>query len=225
MGRPSDQTSLHLSYGGTFDPVHNGHIAVARSAAQQFDEIVHLVPCADPPHRAAPQASADQRAQMLRLALMQEPTLALDLREIQRGGASFTIDTLVELRAEFGPQRPIACLIGADALHGLPSWRDWRRVFELAHVIGLTRPGHDLDALPEELARQWTTRRVGQPKDLRAAAAGRVIELVVPSWEVSSTAVRAALAVGRAPSQAMPAAVLEWILKHGLYRSPDAPSD
>lgn len=214
---------MHLNYGGTFDPVHCGHIEVARSAARQLGATVHLVPCADPPHRAAPVATATQRSEMLRLAIAGDPLLALDLRELRRGGASYTIDTMAQLREELGPDAPIACLIGADALRGLPGWRDWPRLFDLVHVVALTRPGHALDDFPAPLARIWAARRAGTPQQLALAPGGAVLALEVPAWEVSSTRVRAELAAGRVPHGSVPAAVLDWIGQHRLYRAPLRP--
>lgn len=208
---------LHLNYGGTFDPIHHGHLAVARSAGEQLGAVVHLVPCADPPHRARPVANAAQRAEMVRLAIGNDPGLALDTRELRRAGASYTLDTLIELRSELGPQRPIACLIGADAFRGLPSWRDWRELFHLAHLVALTRPGHRLDALPEALEAELVLRRTDSPAALLAAPAGAVLALEVPAWEVSSTEVRAALAAGRSLGRWVPSSVLAWIAENDVY--------
>jgi nicotinate-nucleotide adenylyltransferase len=213
-------TALHLNYGGTFDPIHNGHLEVARSAADQFGAVEHLVPCADPPHRQRPVASAAQRAEMLRLAIGDDPRLALDTRVLRRAGASYTLDTLLELRDEFGPRTALACLIGADAFRALHQWRGWRELFDLAHLVALTRPGHDLNALEPVLEAEVAPRRVGQAADLRAEPAGRVLALAVPAWPISSTGVRAVLAAGKTPDPWVPAAVLEFIAVHGIYAPP-----
>lgn len=211
---------LHLNYGGTFDPVHHGHLEVARSAARQLGAVVHLVPCADPPHRAPPHASAAQRAQMLRLAIGADPDLALDLRELRRAGASFTLDTARELRAELGPMHPVACLIGADAFRGLEGWRGWQELLERVHVVALTRPGHRLDGLSATLEAAIAPRRVHAAEALRERPGGCVLALDVPAWEVSSTAVRAALAAGACPRGVVPDAVLAYIAAQRLYGSP-----
>lgn len=211
---------LHLNYGGTFDPIHYGHLAVARSAAEQLGAVVHLVPCADPPHRARPVATAAQRAEMVRLAIGDDPRLALDTRELRRPGATYTLDTLRELRTESGPNRPIACLIGADAFRGLPEWRGWRELFELGHLVALTRPGHRLDALDSALEDELRQRRCSGPAALRAAPAGCVLELNVPAWEVSSTEVRASLAEGRDLHRWVPGEVLDWIARNEVYARP-----
>lgn len=216
--------TLHLTYGGTFDPIHNGHLAVARSVAAQLQSVVHLVPCADPPHRAPPVASAAQRAQMVRLAIEGDPCLALDTRELRRAGASYTLDTLRELRADLGPDVAIACLIGADAFRGLNGWRGWRELFDLGHLVALTRPGHSLDALHPELERELAPRRREAPAALRQATSGHVLELAVPAWEVSSTQVRAALAAGQALQRWVPDRVLAWIAANDVYPRPLRPA-
>ena len=133
-----------ILYGGTFDPVHNGHIAVAEAVAEAFAVTIHLIPAADPPHRTPPGASAGQRAEMLDLAVVGHPALAVDRRELVRGGASFTIDTLREVRSELGPDTPLIWLLGSDALVGLASWKHWRGLFECAHVLAFKRPGSEL---------------------------------------------------------------------------------
>ncbi|MBP6750924.1 MAG: nicotinate-nicotinamide nucleotide adenylyltransferase, partial [Xanthomonadaceae bacterium] len=120
---------LRLFYGGTFDPVHNGHLAIARAARDALGTSVWLMPAADPPHRDAPGASADQRAAMLDLAVEGQTGLRVDRRELERAtragdAPSYTIDTLRELRAKFGEQAPLAFLIGADSLHGFATWKE-----------------------------------------------------------------------------------------------------
>jgi nicotinate-nucleotide adenylyltransferase len=132
-------------YGGTFDPVHNGHLAVADAVAQTYAVTVHLIPVADPPHRAPPGASALQRAEMLDLAVVDHPVLDVDRRELIRGGASFTVDTLRQVRGELEPDAPLIWLLGSDALVGLATWKYWREMFELAHVLAYKRPGSELD--------------------------------------------------------------------------------
>ncbi|WP_033480322.1 nicotinate-nucleotide adenylyltransferase, partial [Xanthomonas phaseoli] len=142
---PNPDSQLHLYYGGTFDPIHLGHLAIACAARDELGACVQLVPAADPPHRPAPGATAAQRAQMLQLALADYPGLQLDTRELQRAAQcdapSYTVDTLRELRAELGPAAPIAWLLGADAFVGLHHWHQWEALFGLAHFVVAARPG------------------------------------------------------------------------------------
>ena len=210
--------------GGTFDPVHYGHLRLAADVrdALRFAE-VRLVPSGDPPHRAAPHASAAHRVAMLKLALREFPGLALDTREIARGGKSYTVDTLAELRGE-APERPLALLVGADAFHGFPQWHRWRRLFELAHIVVVPRPGIALDDLPPALAAEWHARKMADASLLRARAAGTIYVQPVTAQPISSTAIRAALAGGARPVEIaglLPADVLAYIDSHRLY-SPTA---
>ena len=126
---------LGILYGGTFDPVHKGHIAIATQVRDTFDAQVRLMPAADPPHRGPPGANADQRVAMLHLAIAGVSRLVLDLRELARDGPSFTVDTLQQLRAEVGHDAPWAIVVGADSLRTLDQWRRWRELFELVHLI------------------------------------------------------------------------------------------
>jgi nicotinate-nucleotide adenylyltransferase len=134
-----------ILYGGTFDPVHNGHVAIAEAVAELYSVSVRMIPAADPPHRDPPGASAVQRAEMLDLAVVGHAGLNVDRRELRRGGASFTIDTLREVRGEIAAEAPLIWLLGSDALVGLATWKHWRGLFELAHVLAYKRPGSELD--------------------------------------------------------------------------------
>jgi nicotinate-nucleotide adenylyltransferase len=193
--------------GGTFDPVHNAHLRVAWEAAEALDAEVRLMPANVPPHRPAPVASAAQRVALLRAALAGQSRLRLDERELRRPEPSYTVETLREMRAEFGARRPLVLLVGADAFAGLPTWHDWRRLFELAHVLVLTRPGHAAE-LPETLRAEVTTRQARQVGELRDSAAGKVAELAVTALEISASAVRALLAAGREPRWLIPDSLL-----------------
>lgn len=193
--------------GGTFDPVHIGHLRVAWEAAEALDAQVRLVPAQVPPHRPAPLASAAERVQMLQLALAGQTRLTLDTRELDRPGPSYTFDTLRSLRVELGDSRPLILLLGADAFAGLPTWHRWRELFELAHVVVLTRPGHTA-ALPPDLSAVIGSRRTGAAHTLGQTAAGRVFELAVTPLEISASQVRALLAQGRDPRWLVPEALL-----------------
>ncbi|PZU30089.1 MAG: nicotinic acid mononucleotide adenylyltransferase [Stenotrophomonas sp.] len=216
---------LWLLYGGTFDPVHNGHLAIARCAAAELQVPVHLMPAADPPHRAPPGANAAQRAHMLALSVADEPNLLLDTRELQRaqqqpGVPSWTVDTLRDLRAQIGPQRPLAMLMGADSLLGLPSWHQWEHLLDLAHIVVAERPGSGLDGeLPVELARRLDGAWAGSAESLIDSPAGRVWRLRQPLHAESATEVRAAIASGGPWRDLLPSAVAGYILAQGLYGS------
>jgi len=194
-------------FGGTFDPVHIGHLTVAWEAAELLDAEVRLMPASVPPHRPAPLASSAERVAMLRAALAGQSRLVLDARELEREGPSYTIDTLRELRAEQGA-RPLVLLLGADAFAGLPGWHRWRELFDFAHIGVLSRPG--VDALrPAELIEEVVARRVDDVAALHAGPCGKLIELAVTPLEISATRIRELLAAGRDPRYLLPAGLFD----------------
>ena len=213
---------LTIWYGGTFDPVHHGHLAVARAAADRFGVPVTLAPAADPPHRAATGADAAQRAHMLDLAVAGDPRLGVDRRELLRPGPSWTVDTLDALRVELGDAAPLALLLGADSFRSLPTWHAWLRLPQLAHFIVAGRvAGGGLDDLPAALAAMAAGRWARDPDELARAAAGRLYALDQPLRAESASAVRRAIAAGDPAWHAwVPAPVAAFIEAAGLYRTP-----
>jgi nicotinate-nucleotide adenylyltransferase len=196
--------------GGTFDPVHNGHLRVAWEAGEALRAEVRLMPANVPPHRAPPIAGAAHRVALLRAALAGQSRLQLDERELRRDAPSYTVETLREMRAEFGEDQPLILLIGADAFAGLTTWREWHALFGLAHIAVLTRPGHAPDA-PAELDAEIAPRRTGSERDLHESPAGRIFRLPVTPLEISASAVRALLAQGREP---------RWLIPEVLFSDP-----
>lgn len=216
---------LHLVYGGTFDPVHNGHLAIARAAHEAFGVPVNLMPAADPPHRAAPGATAAQRAHLLDVAVRAEPGLRVDRRELARAvrdpaGRSYTVDTLRELREELGGTTPIALLIGADSLLGLTTWRAWSTLFDLTHFIVADRPGSGIeDGLAPDLSARLEGRWTDRAEDLHQSPAGRVFRLNQPLQPESATEIRRRIAAGEAWRPLVPPAVADAIADERLYAS------
>ncbi len=205
-------------FGGTFDPVHIGHLRMALEAAEALDAgAVHLVPCRQPAHRPPTVAGADDRLAMLRLAVDGVPGFVVDTRELARPGPSYMVDTLASLRAE-SADRPLVLILGTDAFRGLDHWHDWRRLLELAHLLVLHRPG---SALPEAgiLSELRRRRRVAAPRGLAVAAAGLVCVLPVTQLMISATAIRRRLADGHSARFLVPDAVLDHIERRGLYRN------
>ena len=194
-------------FGGTFDPVHLGHLSVAWEAAELLDAEVRLMPASVPPHRPPPIASPQQRMAMLHAALQGQSRLTLDTRELERSGPSYTIDTLLELRTEQGG-RPLVLLLGADAFAGLPGWHRWRELFEVAHIGVLSRPGVEAE-FPDELQRVIANRRVEHASALRHTIAGKLIELAVTPLEISATRIRELLVEGRDPRYLLPAGLFD----------------
>ncbi|HXP01392.1 MAG TPA: nicotinate-nucleotide adenylyltransferase [Luteibacter sp.] len=190
--------------GGTFDPIHHGHLRAAWEAAEALDAEVRLVPARTPPHRPPPVADAAGRVALLRAALSGQDRLAMDTRELDRDGPSFTVDTLASLRAEIGPDRPLVLLVGADAFAALASWHLWRDLFTFAHIGVLTRPGavHEPSA---ELADFIAERRAPRP----LGPSGLVVDIPITPLDIAATAIRESFAAGGEPRFLLPSACFE----------------
>ena len=204
-------------FGGTFDPVHFGHLRMALELRQAlaFDEM-RLLPSHQPHHRDSPGVSAQQRRDMLALALHGCDELLLDERELRRAGPTFTVDTLEELRAELGAEVSISFCMGLDSLLTLPVWHRWERLLQLAHLVVVTRPGWKLPADGEiaELLRQ----HAGTPEQLHREPAGRLVVREQTLLPISATRIRQLLARGESPRFLLPEAVLQYIEDNQLYR-------
>ncbi len=204
--------------GGTFDPIHIGHLRGAVEVAEQFalDEL-RLIPSARPPHRSTPQVSAQQRLDMVRLAVQGVPPLCVDDRELRRDRPSWTIDTLESLRTELGDGVQLLLLLGWDAFCGLPTWHRWQELLDHCHILVLQRPDADSDA-PEALRDLLAARSVTDPQALRGPA-GQIAFVWQMPLAVSATQLRERLAAGRSIRFLVPDAVLTYIHAHGLYRA------
>ncbi len=213
-----ETTSKPLAlFGGTFDPVHYGHLRCADDARRQLNlESVFMLPAGQPPHRNPPQATNRQRLDMLRQALKEFPGLGIDERELDRRGPSFMVDTLQELRVEF-PQRPLLLLLGQDAVNDLRRWHRWRELFVLAHIIILTRP-QVITEYPIELAQQIHPREITTVRELQGLEAGRVLTLEVAANDISASGIKDIIGAGRSPGSMLPDSVMRYINQHKLYR-------
>ncbi|SMF94048.1 nicotinate-nucleotide adenylyltransferase [Methylomagnum ishizawai] len=210
-------------YGGTFDPIHYGHLRTALEAKEILGlDQLRLVPCQIPPHRATPGATPAQRLALLEAALADaEPGFRIDTRELERPGPSYMVDTLESIRAEIGDTEPLCLIAGLDAFLQLHRWHRWRDLPGLAHIAVLRRPGAAPD-FPAEL-RTWLDRRLASdPGALRTRACGKIHFIEVSQLEISATRIRAALAQGLSARYLLPDAVLRSIQTLGLYRPPAA---
>ena len=204
--------------GGTFNPVHYGHL---RSAVELVEHLglaqLRLMPAAVPPHREPPGCSAEHRAAMVELAIRGETRLLCDRRELARPGPSYTIDSLVELRAELGAEGPLLLVIGCDALLGLESWLRWRELLDHAHIVVLARPGW---RLPEtgELGAWLMRHRAAEPRALHEGPSGGVHVEALRPLDISATEIRALLQSGKSVRYLLPEPVLDYIETNGLYR-------
>ncbi|MFK7161094.1 nicotinate-nucleotide adenylyltransferase [Marinospirillum sp. MEB164] len=214
----AQSSGLVLMYGGTFDPVHCGHLRSALELTQCLPiQRVHWIPCQVPPHRPQPQASGAARLAMLHLATADEPLFYVDDRELRRAGPSWSVETLEALRAEYGPHQPLAMLLGWDAYLGLLSWSRTERLLDLAHLVVIARPG-TADQEPEAL-RAWSAeRRVRDPEQLSLHPAGSVLHITLPSQlQISASFLRQGLRQQRSMRYLTPDSVLHYIQEHQLY--------
>ena len=227
---PADNTSPSSPLallGGTFDPVHWGHLRIASetAAALKLPE-VRLIPSQAPVHRASPGATGEQRLAMLRLAVADAPGLSVDDRELTRDMPSYTALTLESLRTEF-PLRPLIWLIGVDAFVHINTWYEWPRLFELAHFVVLNRPGFAVSqALSPTLAEVWQGRLTRSAEVLTHATHGSIYLHTVTPQAISATVIRdtigntiAAGASDEALLLLLPTPVLAYIRAHQLYRA------
>ncbi|MFV8571774.1 nicotinate-nucleotide adenylyltransferase [Marinobacter sp. SBS5] len=208
---------MHVIYGGTFDPIHHGHLRLALEMADALQvERVDLMPCHIPPHRSGTGATSAQRLDMIRIAINGESRLGVDDRELQRGGASFTADTLLQLRRELGSEQPLVMVVGTDAFASFDRWQEWREIPGLAHIVVVRRPGADLpQGSPARCL--LDERRAVRVSDLQQAPAGKILEFEAPLMDISATGIRQRIADGRSPRYLLPDPVLQRIHEQGLY--------
>ncbi len=209
--------------GGTFDPVHVGHLRAALEIRAALDLAeVRLVPAHLPPHRPQPAASAEHRLALLRLAARGLPGIRVDARELGRSGPSYTVDTLRELRGELGA-RPLCLLVGEDAFRGLPTWHRWQALFDLAHIVVMQRPplpgvaDEPSADLPAALAAFVASRMAPGPSALAQAPAGLVWRQPIPPLDISATRIRGLLRAGGSARFLVTDGCLRYIRRHHLY--------
>ena len=204
-------------FGGTFDPVHIGHLRTALELKDYLGlDRMLLIPCGDPPHRDKPMTAARDRLAMLELAVGPEPDLVADSREIRRPGPSYSIDTLTELRAELGDTEPLCFCIGLDSLLSFNSWDRWRQFLDIAHLVVAVRPGWEM---PQggEIADWVAAHHAAGPEELANSPAGRILIEEMTLLPVSATRLRRSLAKGESVRYLTPDSVIDYIRKRRLY--------
>lgn len=202
--------------GGTFNPIHFGHL---RSALELVDSLdlaqLRFMPAQHPPHRDTPNVSAQDRASMIDLAIQGEPRFVCDRRELERDGPSYTYDSLAFLREELGSRQSLAMVVGCDAAQHLDSWHRWRELVTLAHIIVLARPGWALEQ--QGAVAEYLAAHAGERADLHQQAAGRVLFQTLRPLDVSSTSIRGLLQSRQSPRYLIPDSVLDYIQSQALY--------
>jgi nicotinate-nucleotide adenylyltransferase len=204
-------------FGGTFDPVHFGHLRTALEIKESLHlDQVRLVPCRFPPHREIPAASAKQRLTMLRMAVQNETGMCIDAQELQREGPSYSVDTLAATRKETDETTPICLIVGMDAFAGLETWHQWRILFDLAHIVVMYRAGA-VPPLPNTLTEFIEDKTVQSAAILRSTNSGLILFQQVIQLDISATRIRRLIKEGRNARWLLPDSVLQMIKEQHLY--------
>ncbi|MCB5190368.1 nicotinate-nucleotide adenylyltransferase [Methylobacillus arboreus] len=215
---PAKPVPLIGVMGGTFDPIHFGHLRMAQELADALNLAeVRFTPSANPPHREQPMTSAAHRSEMVSLAIADNPLFKLDTRELSRNGYSYTIETLQSLHEELQGNGRLCLLMGLDAFVGITSWHRWQDLLQFAHIVVATRPG---TALPTENAmlhgflQAYALTNVQQ---LHEKVENGILMQEITALDISATHIRTRLAQGQAPRYLLPDRVLEYIRQQQLY--------
>ncbi|MBT0725468.1 nicotinate-nucleotide adenylyltransferase [Rosenbergiella sp. S61] len=211
-------SKLSAWFGGTFDPIHNGHLHCAREIASLLDlDNVTLLPNNVPPHRPQPEATAAQRVELLKCAIQDDPLFSIDRRELDRDTPSWTIDTLTLLRKEIGETAPLAFIIGQDSLLSINQWERWQEILEYCHLVVAQRPGYSSQHADNKV-QSWITRHLTDAASLPLQPCGGIFLADTSLYTISATDIRRRLHLGLSCQDLLPDAVIEYIADTGLYR-------
>ena len=209
-------------FGGTFDPIHYGHLRIAEEIVETVGlQKMYFVPAGMPRLRHSPVASSQHRVEIVRLAIQKNPDFVLDEREIYRDGVSYSIDTVREFKQEFGEEVRLCFILGADAFIKLPEWNNWKELFNLCHFIVSTRPGYSLtlikELLSKELREECSQRWVSNTESLRKDTSGLIFIASTTMLDISATSIRAHIAAGRSVRHLVPSVTVNYISENKLY--------
>ena len=228
---PEAATDLPLGiFGGTFDPVHYGHLRLAEESLDALGlSSVRWIPAGQPGLRGAPSVGPVERLEMVRLTIVDNPRFELDAAEVEAARPSYTVPTLERLRLPevCGGQRPLVLLVGADAFSRMMNWHRWLELFDLAHIAVAYRPGFPVEptCLPPKLARVFAERFCSDPAALRKAPAGCIVPFAMTQLDISATKIRALLSKGLSPRYLMPDGLITHIQQHHLYSENQSPNE
>ena len=207
--------------GGTFNPIHFGHLRMAQELADTLHlEELRFIPSASPPHKSALEVSAEQRAEMVKLAIGDNPLFKCDDCELQRNGASYTIDTLISLQKELGEETALCLIMGSDAFIKLNTWHRWQALLNFCHIILVQRPNvlANQPKLTTDLEQLLHVHYTENADDLANKNAGYIHMPVITAQDISSTVIRAQLKQGKSLRYLMPVKVMQYINQHQLYQ-------
>lgn len=207
-----------IVYGGSFDPLHLGHLNTALAVQNEFQfERFLFLPCKTPVLKEASVASTEQRVEMLKRALGPHPDFEIDLREIKRNTPSFMVNTLESLREEFGVDTAITLLIGMDAFIQLPQWYNWGKILQLSHLLVIKRPTITENQIPAILQKLLSTHETSKKNDLLTKSYGKILRYDAGEYDISSTWLREQIKQGKNIKDCLPEAVYRYIKEHDLY--------
>ena len=204
--------------GGTFNPIHHGHLRSAVDILEHFQfKTVRMLPCFQPVHKDQPEVTADQRLQMVELGIQADVRLEVDPREIIREGASYTRDTLRELRQELGDEEPLIMVVGMDSFLSLPTWFHWQDLLQFAHILVISRPGWEPDFI-SSLEEFYEKHRAEHVAELQCAPAGKIWMESFTPLAISSSQVRKLCREGKSIAYLVPETIQRFIEAHSLYK-------
>lgn len=204
--------------GGTFDPVHNGHLRTAVEILDRYHySALKLVPCYQPVHKGRPGVSPAQRLEMAKLAVSGDDRLSVDSREMDRQGPSYSVDTLRDIRSEIGPDESLIMVLGMDSFLSLPTWQDWQELVQYTHILVVSRPGWEPDLI-SELGAFCENYRAASSHELQCAPSGRVWFETLTPLGISSSMIRALARKNESIAYLLPEPVQKYIQEHQLYR-------
>lgn len=205
--------------GGTFNPIHFGHLRMAQELAEalSLDE-VRFIPSANPPHKNQPTVSAAHRAEMVQLAIADNSLFKCDTRELARSGASYTIDTLISLRDELGENVALCLIMGSDAFTKLDSWHRWNELLNYCHIILVQRPNYKAEKISDQLTAFLSAHYSENMDDLSEKSAGYIHMQAITAQDISATNIREKLAAGKSAQYLAPDFIVKYIKKNSLYQ-------
>ncbi len=211
-------------YGGTFDPIHFGHLRPVLDVINTLSlDKCHFIPCREPHHRAMPAASTKQRIEMIRAAIKVEPRFVLDTREIDRDGVSYTVDTLESIVTEISSEHGLCLILGVDAFIKFDQWHRWQSILDMCHLVVTHRPGWDVETLltqdqvSKTLGKVIKQRRIYNKDELKQSQAGKIIFQSVTQLDISATNIRALLAKNDSIQYLVPDDVITIIKNQEIY--------
>jgi len=206
--------------GGTFNPIHLGHLHLAKQLQAKFGfDTIRFMPAALPALKDTPSATAEQRAELVKITIENEAHFTLDTRELSRPGTSYTIDTLISLREELGNEVSLCWLMGSDAFAHLNAWHRWQELLNYAHLVVVKRPhSDDLSKLNAEMKKLLITHEAKRSEEIKQHAHGKILIQEVAALDISSTQIRKNIAHGKDASVLVPTAALQYIQSHQLYK-------